>query len=93
MKNSSIKFDPNKTIAMPCGLMARSTFDDTYKLYRCPLDTPKCELKTGGSGIEIPINRTNISFPSDHTKYKNIDVQLERKKNKEFDDYLNTLKE
>jgi len=73
MKNPDIKFDPNTTIAIPCGLNARSTFDDNYTLYRCPVDTPACDLSTGG--IPIPINRTNISFPSDHTIYKNIDVQ------------------
>jgi hypothetical protein len=59
-------------MAIPCGLNARSTFDDTYKLFRCPVDNPTCTLDKGGTLINI--ERTNISFPTDHYIYKNIDL-------------------
>jgi len=68
--------DPNNTMAIPCGLNARSTFDDSYKLFRCPKENPKCTLEEGGT--EIPINRTNIIFPSDNQGYHNIDLQAQR---------------
>ena len=45
MINKNVKFDPNTTVAIPCGLNARSQFDDSFKLFRCPVSNPKCTLE------------------------------------------------
>jgi len=46
-----------RIMAIPCGLAARSTFDDSYTLYRCEKDF-SC---TRAEGQEININRTGIA--------------------------------
>ena len=77
MLNPDVIVQNNVTMAIPCGLNARSTFDDTYKLFRCPVGDPACTLTTpekAGTGIEITIDRKNISFPTDHFYYNNIDL-------------------
>jgi len=77
MLNQDVIVDPETTLAIPCGLNARSTFDDTYKLFRCPASDPVCTLTNGdkvGTGVEIKIDRNNITFPTDHFYYNNIDL-------------------
>lgn len=71
MLNPNVRFDIATTIAIPCGLNSRSTFDDTFKLFRCPEDNDKCTLT---SENEIFINRTGIEFAADHFTSGNIDV-------------------
>ena len=72
MVNPDSKYkDPTRTIAIPCGLAARSTFDDSYILYRCESNFG-CAMTEEN---QIKIHRGNIAWSSEKTvKYKNIDV-------------------
>ena len=72
--NGSKILDPNG-VAHPCGLIAKSFFNDTY------------EIRRRGGNEEIIINDTNIAWSKDKEKFKNsenytehqwIDVENER---------------
>lgn len=50
--------------AIPCGLVAKSFFNDTFKLYRTHDD---------GSKEEIEIDQKNIAWTSDvESKFRNV---------------------
>ena len=54
--------------AIPCGLIAKSLFNDTFQLYS----------NITGTGAQITINETNIAWPSDKNgRYKNINLSLQ----------------
>ena len=56
--------------AIPCGLVAKSLFNDTYILEKCKDDA--CTQKT-----KIDIDSNNIAWASDKTyKFKNIEKDL-----------------
>ena len=56
----SVPLDKDE-VAFPCGLIAKSYFTDTFKLFK---------------GVkEVPINRENIAWKSDKdNKFKNYDL-------------------
>jgi hypothetical protein len=56
--DGTVLTDPNKTIANPCGLIAKSLFNDTYNL------TDTLNL-TQSNDLEIFINETNIAWQAD----------------------------
>ena len=49
-------------IAIPCGLMAKSYFNDRFKFY-----------KDKDKAIVLPVNEENIARKSDKDKFKNVD--------------------
>ena len=71
-------------MAIPCGLAARSTFDDSYILFRCETSFD-CDMTPENT---IKIHRDNIAWSNGYSrsnginewssekqsKYKNIDV-------------------
>ncbi len=73
MVNPDSIFDKDKTMAIPCGLSARSTFDDSFVLFRCEISQNFTCNKTPEN--IIPIHRSNIAWDTDmKDRYKNIDV-------------------
>lgn len=40
MVNPNVQYDPTQTLAIPCGIAARSFFNDNYVLFRCDLTNP-----------------------------------------------------
>ena len=61
--NTNIELDPNE-LAIPCGLIAKSFFNDEYKLFK--KNTENNEL------IQISIDETDIAWQADKDiKYKN----------------------
>ena len=72
MHNPNAKYyKPDRTMAIPCGLAARSTFDDSYVLFRCETSFD-CDMTPENS---IKIHRDNIAWSTEkQSKYKNIDV-------------------
>lgn len=72
-------------MAIPCGLAARSTFDDTFSLHRCDNDF-SCELNDTN---KINIKRNQIAWSTDKiVRFENIDVQAQRKSGLISDEYL-----
>ena len=60
------KLDPEAP-AIPCGLIARSIFNDTYKLFKRGED--------GQDDVQIPINEKGIAWGTDVSmNYKNIET-------------------
>lgn len=61
------KLDSDKP-AIPCGLVAKSFFNDTYELYR--------KVEGSESGYKVPISSDNIAWTSDvNYKFKNIEAK------------------
>lgn len=58
------QLDPN-AIAYPCGLIAKSLFNDSYALYY----TENVNVNTPPTRIEF--DETNIAWKSDRAKFKN----------------------
>lgn len=54
--NSSVTLNPDD-VAIPCGMIAKTIFNDTYVLY-------------SPSGSEIPISSNGIAWPTDIEQYK-----------------------
>jgi len=62
--------------AIPCGLVAKSFFNDTYELHKCTDDA--C---TKWDAAKIPIKETEIAWASDKSyKFKNIEEKLPKDK-------------
>ena len=62
----------NEQPAIPCGLVAKSFFNDTYDLKRCTDESKDCKTT-----VNITIEQTNIAWASDKEyKFKNIKDNL-----------------
>ena len=67
MINSEAKFDPESP-AIPCGLMAKSFFNDTltfYKKYNKESKNPKKD------NVEFDLNTSDIAWTTDVGKFNN----------------------
>jgi hypothetical protein len=73
MINPLVRFDKDRVMAIPCGLSARSTFDDSFVLFRCtPQEKWNCQPTAENT---VKIDRKDIAWDSDlEDRYKNIDV-------------------
>ena len=57
--------------AIPCGLVAKSFFNDTFKLYKC--DTEDCKDFTTTGKNPVAFDEKNIAWDSDKLyKFNNI---------------------
>lgn len=65
---------PANSPAVPCGLVAKSFFNDTYSLCKCPQTDPcDCNFATSPQD-KVEINRNNIAWSSDvEYKFKNLE--------------------
>ena len=71
MVNPHSKFNASRVMAIPYGLSARSTFDDSFTLHRCETAFG-CELTEEN---KIDIKREAIAWSNKEADaYKNIDV-------------------
>jgi hypothetical protein len=62
----------NEQPAIPCGLVAKSFFNDTYDLKRCTDESKDCKTT-----VNITIEQTNIAWASDKEyKFNNIKEKL-----------------
>lgn len=58
--------------AIPCGLIAKSFFNDTFALWQCK-DFDKCDFVEGENRIEI--SNKSIAWPSDlEHKFSNMNM-------------------
>jgi len=61
--------------AIPCGLVAKSMFNDTYTMRKCSENDANCKgsVQKPSTGSQIPLNETGIAWESDlENKFKNI---------------------
>jgi len=65
MINSEAKFDPESP-AIPCGLMAKSFFNDTLTFYKKYDKDPKKD------NVEFDLNTSDIAWTTDVGKFNNI---------------------
>jgi hypothetical protein len=71
MVNPHSKFNKSEVMAIPCGLSARSTFNDNFTLFRCEKSF-NC-VKTADNIVNI--KRDSIAWSDNETNsYSNINV-------------------
>ena len=67
---------PENAIAIPCGLMAKYVFNDSFYLYK---------NEENGTQTQIEINSNDIAWLSDvQDKFKNIDMDTVPQKYKDY---------